>query len=326
METTDLRIQLAGATIEKHKHWLATVPGVSAAAVGFKEIQGQSTREIALLVFVGQKTASPRSEHRVPLEFDGVRTDVIEQSFCFADVGTDPHHFSARMFSGLAITAEEDPAVCGTLGCFVRTTGKVHPPIPRGVYLLTNYHVVMVADPARGGNGTVIQPDTSNKAAAAGFSCGTFAGGYKDASHDCAIVQLDQGRSWVNEVPNRPGWPGHRRLVVNRLPRVHETVYKFGASTLYTTGRVCFLHYNSMDGAVSNAIYIRNDNQEPWVDGGDSGSVAVGRDDDHVVGLNFKADTNCKAPRHPGYYAGLAYPIQDQMGMFCDRGGSCTLA
>lgn len=302
--------------LNQHKDRLLKLPGCTGVAIGMKETAGKRTQDHALIVFVERKTSDLPRDHLVPRWLDGILTDVVERTFQLEEIATNPHARFDQLFSGIAITAEDDPVIFGTLGCIIYTAGRAlappHPEVPIGYYLLTNQHVVQAAFP----NGIVIQPDWPNgHPPPPDYSCGRYVDGFRDAQNDCAIVTIDGNRSWRNEVPNAPLTPGRRPLrgVVNAF--VGQAVYKYGASTGYTLGEVRFTNFH--DVGIAGAIYIENAMQATWVAGGDSGSVAVQTGTDMVVGLNFRADTMTPVQGYPDrYYGGLAYPIQDQMNNF----------
>jgi hypothetical protein len=79
------------------------------------------------------------------------------------------------------------------------------------------------------------------------------------------------------------------------------------------------IDFSTPSASVVNALYIENPDRDVWVNGGDSGSVAVVAGSFRVMGLNFQADTETAVTRDDrivGYYGGLAYPIQLQMNRF----------
>lgn len=316
------REELAGvqAVLARHSERLLTLPGCTAVAIGQKEVGREPTDRLAIVVFVREKLASPPAEQAVPPELDGVPTDVVEQEFRPEPIATDPHERFDPLISGIALTADVVPSTYGSVGCFISTTGKP-PTYPAGTYLLTNEHVVQHA----GINGLVIQPDWLDPTPPPNnYACGNYLEGFQSPTNDCAIVSI-VGRGWRNEVPRKPGRPGRRSLQGVVPPAVGTEVSKFGATTRYTTATVRFINWSNPQQTIQNALYIRNDDRRTWVDGGDSGSVAV-TDGGYVMGLNFMADAQYPAIQGGGYYAGLAYPIQDQMDNFRAQGGQVTLA
>ncbi len=311
------RVEMMLQTLEQHREELLAISGVTAVAIGRKLVRGQETDRLAIMVFVERK-CSVTAEELIPEEIAGLPTDVVQRVFSLQTIATNPFARFDPLISGIAIAPKAVPATPGTLGCFVQTTGKSGR-YPAGVYLLTNEHVVHHA----GQGGAVIQPDwTSPTPPPANYQIGNYLDGVRNATHDCAIVGLG-GRTWSNVVPNKPWHPGNRRLRGLTAPAVGAAVYKYGITTRFTTAQV--RHVGWTNGRVTGALYIENVNQQTWVDSGDSGSVAVTDSGDLIMGLNFQADTATAAPGG-GFYAGIAYPIQSQLDVFADPGGSVTLA
>src|SRR5689334_1894501 len=72
-------------------------PGIVGIDVGYKEVGGVRTDRLALRVLVEKKRADISDAERIPAEFDGLPTDVIER-------GT---------ISSIADTSRYDPLVAG---------------------------------------------------------------------------------------------------------------------------------------------------------------------------------------------------------------------
>src|SRR5262245_761041 len=56
-------------------------PGVTGVDVGYKEVGGQRTDQVAMRVHVAQKTDEIPEDQRVPGEIEGVVTDVLERRY-----------------------------------------------------------------------------------------------------------------------------------------------------------------------------------------------------------------------------------------------------
>src|SRR6266496_28328 len=159
------------STLKKHQKHLLRVPGCVGVALGKKEVRGEITEHLALVMFVDKKLAHPHPHAALPTQVDHLPVDVVERSFSFKQISArdylfgqqiDPHARHDPLLCGIAI-APADSEFCygyGSLGCFIRTTGKAaahgHPPIPAGTYLLTNRHVLSQAFMQN--NAHVIQP------------------------------------------------------------------------------------------------------------------------------------------------------------------------
>lgn len=303
------------AVLERNKAALLALPGCTAVAISYKKVSGRTTAIPSIVVYVDRKKPTA-PEHAVPPSIEGIATDVVEQHFDFRATATNPFDRFDPLIGGVSLTALEDSAVYGTIGCFIDVDGHV-PPTPAGIYLLTNQHVVQVAA-AAGGDRRVIQPgNVANPPA--NYVTGLFMAGQRDATHDCAITTIGR-RGYRNEVPNHPLHPGNRALTGVAVAAVGDRVYKYGATTKHTTGTVTDVNFN-IPGGIQNAIRIVGENNGIWCDGGDSGSVAIRYADDRVVGLNFVGDAHTTVPG--GYRAGLAYDIATQMQVF---GGVVRLA
>ena len=68
------------AVMQTHKGELLSKPNVVGVAVGFRQVNGESTQELALVVMVHQKVPenllSP--EQKIPVEIEGIPIDVQE--------------------------------------------------------------------------------------------------------------------------------------------------------------------------------------------------------------------------------------------------------
>ena len=56
-------------------------PGVTGIDIGYKEVGGQRTEQVAIRVHVAHKTDTVPDEQRVPAEIEGVVTDVLERRY-----------------------------------------------------------------------------------------------------------------------------------------------------------------------------------------------------------------------------------------------------
>ncbi|RDV03827.1 hypothetical protein [Undibacter mobilis] len=301
---------------EKHKEHLLSLQGCTAVAIALKKSGSQKSKTPAIVVFVAQKRRDLPADQRVPATLDGIPTDVVERKFGIALTATDPFARHPRLFSGISVTPRSAAEVWGTIGCIIQTNGNGANIAP-GNYLLTNQHVLKWADPTHPDfdNARIIQPGNADSPAPINYDCGDFVAGIRDASNDCAIATIDPIRGWRNEVPNHPRHPGRRDLQGVAVARLEDEVYKFGASTLNTRGRIIATHFHSDNRLIRNALYIEHEEHKPWVAEGDSGSVAILYERDLVVGLNFAGDEKTALP-DGGYRAGFAYDIQGQMNNF----------
>ncbi len=322
MPIDDQEVKAALTALSGARDSLLATAGVTAVGVGLKQSGGRTTDTVAIVVYVAEKKKSPASA--VPPAIDGVPTDVQQREFAFTPI--DQHARHDPMHGGLAITPIEHPGMYGSIGCFIYTPGRraepQFPAIPAGDYLLTNHHVVKYASPPYGAERRIIQPDAADGNVPGNYVCGSFVAGVLDAANDCALVRVT-GRGFRNEIRDEGGHPV--QLAGIGTARLGDDLVKYGATTGYTTGRVTTVGYSFVgDGsAIHDALYVQNVAGTAWVDGGDSGSVAVRAADRVVVGLNFRADTT--TPVAGGFSGGLAYNVFDQMANFADAGGQPQL-
>lgn len=319
--------------LERHKARLLALPGCTGVAVGRKEVGGKATDQLAIVVFFEKKRTDVPADQLVPPMLDDSPTDVIEKRFGLKLTATDPFDRFDQVFSGISITPRDATELWGTFGCVIRTTGNAN--VDAGDYLLTNHHVLRYADPnnPHSKSRQIIQPGNTDNPAPANYACGDYVYGLADQENDCAIATIGYGRTWRNEVPNHPWRPGRIDLAGVGAAAVGQKVYKYGATSSSTRGTVQFVHYDSPDQQIRNAIYVLADDGETWCAEGNSGSLMIRYDDNIVVGLNFAADDETLLPTtqndsaqrspRPRYAAGFAYDIQRQMNNF---GGVVTLA
>ena len=294
--------------LERHKEALLALPGCTAVAIGKKMVAGHRTDTDCIVVFVQQKRPT-ELPNAVPTQLEGIPTDVLERTFDFQEIATDPFARFDPLIGGIAISAQEDVSYqsYGSLGCFIRADGTILN-VPAADYMLTNQHVLIAAS-VPNADRTVLQP--GGVVRQPNYSMGLYTAGQIDATHDCAISTI-VGRNYQNVVPNHPWRAGNRALAGIGQAVLNDRVYKYGATTKHTVGIVRNINLNIV--GINNAILIEGENNSAWCDGGDSGSVLIRYQDDLVLGLNFRADT--LTPVSGGYRDGLAYDITTQIQVF----------
>lgn len=319
-------------TLQKNKKMLLSIPGCTGVAIGYKEVAGEVTDQMAIVIFVESKRKDIPIEFTIPKSIGRFSTDVVEKNPGLELISTNPFGRFDQLFGGISITPRDIPPPWGTLGCIIHTTGSAN--IPAGNYLLTNQHVLWYADPNNPNSTTrdIIQPGHCDEPAPTNYNCGKYVYGVKNPRSDCAIASIGFERTWTNEVPNHPWRPGRRRLNGIAAAEVGDEVYKYGATTKSTRGVVRYIHYDHPILPILDAIYIGNYEGNMWVAKGDSGSVLIRYSDDIVIGLNFAADDKTMLPpdQHPAlpeglpaFSAGFAYDAKSQMDIF---GGRVKLA
>lgn len=324
-------LEKAKTVLDRRKKNLLRIPGCTGVGIGFKKVKEEETDRLAIIVFVDKKLAQPPKENAVPGELDGVITDVVEQEELGFDLtATNPFERFEQLFSGISVTPSEASPTWGSIGCFINTPGDVGNNVPPGDYLMTCQHVLQYVTPH---NMVIIQP-SDGIVAPPTYACGDYVQGYRNPTQDCAISTVAYGRMFRNEVPNYPCQPGRRQIQGVAAAAPGQDVYKYGATTKFTRGRVALINYNPPNTNFQNAILIRSEGgeHEVWCAKGDSGSVTLLQSNDCIIGLNFAGTRNsimknppADLPAYPAYYRGFAYDIQTQMNAFSSAGG-VTLA
>jgi hypothetical protein len=268
-------------------------PGVTAVDVGFKEVGGQLTDQIAIRVHVVQKRARVAAAERVPTEIDGVVTDVLERQYELqvasqaVDVSllADTTHYStvqggismgpSRVINGFVYA--------GTLGAVViDNTNNQHA-------ALTNFHVACVDSGWHVGD-RMVQPSRIDTGVPPGDEFGGIVRATLSANVDGAVVSIDPGRA--------------NSCTIAEIGNVTGTTTATLGMPVRKRGRTTGLTYGSVDGLnasvnvdygdglgvhlLTNQVSIHADTTRNamFSDHGDSGSVIVD-DTGHVVALLF---------------------------------------
>jgi hypothetical protein len=327
-------LERAKQTLEKHKTRLLAVPGCTGVGIGLKTVKGEKTKQLAIVIWVKDKLASPQQQYRIPKDIDGVSTDVVEREEAGFDlIATDPFARFDTLFSGISITPFEAPPAWGSIGCFITTPGFAAHGVAKGDYLLTCQHVLKAATPPTPSK-VVIQPKYDGSIPPDNYRCADYVYGVQDALHDCAIALVTYDRGFENKVPNYPWYPGKRTIQGVASAAPGQAVYKYGATSKFTKGTVNLINYNPPNLDYQNVILIDSElgQNYVWVARGDSGSVTILQSNDMAIGLNFAGDPNSvmahppDLPAYPAYNAAFAYDLQAQMNAFSSTGGGVVLA
>ena len=272
---------LFGDPVSKNGSYLATIPpgsNIQGFGYGPKFSGSAVVAEAAILVYVRQKISSRRvsESERIPLDFDGVPTDVVP-------IG-EMRPIYPRPVKGGAAGAHTGVYTGGTLGCLVERNGA-------GMYILSNNHVLAasnagslkdpILEPGRDGGGAVHPPI----AYLSDFRALDFSGGVNYI--DAAVAELNGANQMLPEIFDIG-------RVVNP-PAVAATtmsVRKYGRNGL-TVGVVsdiaadCHVPYGSGRKAYfEDQIAVQGVNGDFGYDG-DSGSLAVETTTNRAVGLVF---------------------------------------
>ncbi|RMG90942.1 MAG: hypothetical protein D6708_07805 [Candidatus Dadabacteria bacterium] len=275
-------VQEAQLAKEAREPELLGLPNVVGVGIGFKEVKGKATKDLALVVYVEKKLLKkdlPRNAV-VPQECEGTKTDVVETGRLEALANTARLRPCRPGFSlgHYRITA-------GTFGCLVRDRCP-----PCRTYILSNNHVLANSNGASPGD-PVLQP-------------GRYDGGAYPRDLVARLARF---------VPIRFGSPDRYNLVDAALALpvdlravigpIHglglpagtaeatlgQAVVKTGRTTGTTAGRVTGIDATVAVGyRASGTAYFRNQIiTSNMSQGGDSGSLLLERAGRRAVGLLF---------------------------------------
>ena len=285
---------------------------VVACGLGFKQVGGEWTDELSLVVSVERKLPKEQltPDDLIPPQVDGLPTDV-QQTGRFRALTLDPRRRYRPAQPGLSVG--HYLVTAGTFGYLVRRG--------EALFILSNNHVLAntnaaqigdpILQPARLDGGTVEQ---DRIAALSDFVRLDF--GEQEADHpllemiasllnalaalfgssvrlratrlsaegnlmDAALARVDDPNLVI------PGWPEIGRQLGQAEPQLGMEVQKFGRTTGYTRGIV-----RQVDVAVNveyqgrTAHFVDQVMTDPMSAGGDSGSAILDRQG-HAVGLLF---------------------------------------
>ena len=269
-------------------------PGVTGVDVGYKEVGGQRTGQIAIRVHVAAKTDDIPDDQRVPSEIDGVVTDVLERRYelhmltqQLLDVApqADTTHY-ATLQGGISMGPSRvinGFIFAGTLGAIVIDNAT------NQHAALTNFHVACVDNTFSIGD-RMVQPSRIDGGVVPTDEFGSLARETLSANVDGAVISIDPGRSSQCQIADIGLVRGTTAATLGMAVR------KRGRTTLLTYGSVDGLslsvNIDYGDGigvrTLTNQISIAADTtRNPlFSDHGDSGSVIV-NDTGFVVGLLF---------------------------------------
>ncbi len=155
-------------------------PGVVGVDIGYKEVGGRRTDELAIRLLVEEKRDVP-PEQRMPQEFEDIKTDVIQRGRYTLMQLPDTNRYNP-LVGGCSIgTCGGAPGI-GTLGMLVRdrNTGQM--------MALSNWHVLVY-----GTTGTfdVTQPGPGDGGACPGDVIGQVSRSAINEFVDCALATLN---------------------------------------------------------------------------------------------------------------------------------------
>lgn len=288
------------------EHEFLNRPGVVGVDIGYKEVQGQRTGELAIRVLVERKRDVPAPQ-RIPAEVQGIPTDVIERKFELHGLGVPALELAPQLDTGtydpLAGGISVGPCrlvrgqvFVGTLGAIVKDNASGEP------LLLSNFHVLCV-DKTWAVGDALSQPGVPDSGRCPRTVVGNLLRASLGEQVDCAVANVTRGTTCaVAEIGPLKG---------QGLAALGDVVRKRGRTTGLTYGVVdtvdltVTMSYGGDIGDITltNQIGIRPDSTRnvKFGDRGDSGSVLV-NDRSEVVGLYAAGSSGDE-----GY--GLANPI-----------------
>src|SRR2546428_13337914 len=169
-----------------------SAPGVTGVDVGYKEVGGQRTEQIAIRVHVAAKTDNIPDDQRVPAEIEGVVTDVLERRYELqvlnqqvAEVSpqADTTHY-ATLQGGVSMgpsRAINGFIFAGTLGAIVIDNAT------NQHAALTNFHVACVDNTFHNGD-RMVQPSRIDTGVPPGDEFGSLTRKTLSANVDGAVI------------------------------------------------------------------------------------------------------------------------------------------
>jgi hypothetical protein len=240
-------------------------PGVVGVDIGYKEVGGRRTDELAIRVLVEKKWDVPQ-EQRIPSMIQDIKTDVIQRGRITFLVDTTRYN---PLVGGCSI------GTCGgfgtgTLGALVRdrNTGQL--------MALSNWHVLVSG--ASGGVYNVAQPGPGDNGSCSGDIIGQVARSVINEYVDCAVVALNLGARNLQCSIQDIGFIG-----VSSVTSIGNRVKKRGRTSGLTWGDVdtIDLTFNVQIAGVTRTfkhqigIWRASGVSEVFVRPGDSGSIVI---------------------------------------------------
>ncbi|MFH8788981.1 hypothetical protein [Streptomyces roseoverticillatus] len=281
------------AVKQKVEQRFLSQPGVTGIDVGYKEVGGELTDQIAVRVHVARKTDDVPSADRVPENLDGFVTDVVERVYELQvasrpvdmTVQADTRHFST-LKGGVSMGPSrviDGSVFAGTLGAVVVDNAT------RAKAALTNFHVAAVDSTFQTGD-RMVQPSLIDTGAAPQGEFGAILRATLSAAVDGALISIDPGRAASCEIDEIGPVRGTKKATLGMAVRkrgrttglTHGSVDGFSGSIQVDYGDGLGVH------TLTNQVSIAADTSRNalFSDHGDSGSVIVD-DDGFVVALLF---------------------------------------
>ncbi|WP_280475070.1 DNA/RNA non-specific endonuclease [Nocardia asiatica] len=288
-------------------------PNISSIGVGYKQVDGKSTGEIAVQFTVNEKVSGPEAlealgTSTIPetVTVDGIEvpTDVLPRKFepAFRVVGeaVAPERKSRLDPIAPGVSVGHPSTTAGTIGCIVYDRDDGTP------YVLSNWHVLHTAEGALGDD--VVQPGTRDDNRIDRNRLGRLVRSHLGAAGDCAVAGIENRQfsasiTGLGVAPDRLG-----------EPELGDKVVKSGRTTQITHGIVrrvdviAKITYPGVGAKSIGGFEIGPDPADPPVDGeissgGDSGAVwmfesADGETSTVLAGLHFGGEMHPNTDEH----------------------------
>lgn len=303
-------MEQAKARVEER---LLALPGVTGVDIGFKEVGGEVTDQLAIRVLVREKKSLDEvpEEERIPEEIEGHPADVIQRRFELHSVGASvaedelPSPVDAGVYSPVRGGISVGP--CRTIGGFVHagTLGAiVVDNASKRPLALSNFHVLAVDEHAADGD-AIVQPSRIEGGQCPAQVAGKLRRHALTGSVDAAVMDLAVEQGVRPEVVEIGAVTGTGTATLGQAVRKRGRTTRLTYGVVDSVSLTVIVDYGPGIGekTLAKQIGVRPDpdRSAKFSDHGDSGSVVVG-DAREVVGLLFAGDET-------GY--GVANPIAD---------------
>ncbi|MGV9972547.1 DNA/RNA non-specific endonuclease [Nocardia beijingensis] len=288
-------------------------PNISSVGIGYKQVDGESTGEIAVQFTVHEKVSAPEALEALgttaipeTVTVDGIEvpTDVLQRSFQPAfrlvaeAVAPERKTRLDPIVPGVSVAHPSTTA--GTIGCVVYDRDDGTP------YVLSNWHVLHTAAGRLGDD--VVQPGPRDDNRVDRNRLGKLIRSHLGTAGDCAVADIENRQFsaaiiGLDVVPDRLG-----------EPELGDKVIKSGRTTQVTHGIVrrvdvvAEIDYRDVGTKSIGGFEIGPDPDRPAVDGeissgGDSGSAWMfklpgGETSTVLAGLHFAGEMGANTDEH----------------------------
>lgn len=268
-------------------------PGVTGVDVGYKEVGGERTDQVAIRVHVARKTDDIPHEERIPEQIEGAVTDVVERRYELhvasleLDVSAqaDTTHY-ATLQGGISMGPSrviDNHIFAGTLGAIVIDNAT------RAHAALTNFHVAAVDSGWHAGD-RMVQPSRIDTGVVPGDEFGAILRATLSGNVDGAVISIDAGKATACTVAEIGDVRGSKAATLGMAVRKRGRTTGLSYGTVDGIAATVNVDYGDGLGVhtLTNQVSIAADTAHNAIfsDHGDSGSVIVDSGG-YVVGLLF---------------------------------------